>query len=124
MKKHEPELIKLEGKSTADNNAELKIIDELSEKFFTPKRIYFINGYGERGKHYHENCDQIIAPIFNPQTIHLKKDGQFLTYNLTPLIDAIFIPRGWSLTLNMPPKSITLALASESYKNTETFKEL
>lgn len=106
--------------STKDNLSELSILDEIEKNCFPIIRLYFIEGEGVRGNHFHENCDQIIIALNKELKVILTSKKLKFEFKLAPIKEYLIIPANWYIELFLPPKSKALALASESFSKTKT----
>lgn len=106
--------------STKDNLSELSILDEVEKNCFTIKRLYFIEGEGVRGKHFHKNCNQIIIALNKEFNVRLTSIDSKYEFSLIPLREYLIIPSNWYIELFLQAGSKALALASETFSNTKT----
>ena len=115
-----PEKKTFQTSLSKDKLSELSIIDEIEKNYFSIRRLYFIEGEGVRGNHFHENCDQIIIALNKVLKVNLTSKKLRLEFVLTPIKEYLIIPANWYIELLLPPDSKALALASETFSKTKT----
>lgn len=107
------------GKIDLENAVEINFIELLEMLPFKAKRVYTIttdNETSNRGKHAHLNQDQLVICVKGKAIASLtNKKGVLMEYDINR--NALLIPKGHWIEIEMKPDSVLLCIASKSYND-------